>query len=286
MDPDLRRRYRLQSVPNAPRATVCRHCRVARMSPKRSERARAETVVWRRVIRRGTDLGADHRVALRRGLGICLYVLRPLPAPAANARFPARAFSCVWRTRRPQGRLSPWLARLFWWHCFAVALVGSATVLVTAIVVLIVIAFALARSAGNSAALADFAEQRSTDYAAYPRVRVIREGAESSADVVADIGKTDCGRLLAANKDRLFLIRSVRGAGSIDLDTFVLPAEKAIVRIEAGVHKLSVKRGSPLSPNRYEGRRPVRPPFPQKLAFPWIFVFRSGAFQWVTAESK
>jgi hypothetical protein len=106
---------------------------------------------------------------------------------------------------------------------------------VTAIVVLIiVIAFALARSAGNSAALADFAEQRSTEYAAYPRVRVTWEGAESSADaVVADLVKTDCGRLLAASKDRLFLIRPVRGAGSLDLDTFVLPAEKAIVRIEA-----------------------------------------------------
>jgi hypothetical protein len=84
------------------------------------------------------------------------------------------------------------------------------------------------------AALADFAEQRSTDYAAYPRVRVAWEGSEKSADALsADIGKTDCGRLLAANKDRLFLIRSVRGAGSIDLDTFVLPAEKTILRIES-----------------------------------------------------
>lgn len=106
---------------------------------------------------------------------------------------------------------------------------------VTAVVVLIiVVAFALARSAGSSAALADFAEQRSTDYGAYPRVRVTWEGAEKSDGAVsADLSKTDCGRLLAASKDRLFLIRPVRGAGSLDLDTFVLPAEKTVLRIEA-----------------------------------------------------
>ena len=116
-------------------------------------------------------------------------------------------------------RSSAWLGR-FW---------------VTTIVVgIIVVAFALARSAGSSAALADFAEQRSRDYAAYPRVRVTWEGVENSAGAIsADLSKTDCGRLLAASKDRLFLIRPVREAGSIDLDTFVLPAEKTILRIEA-----------------------------------------------------
>ena len=106
---------------------------------------------------------------------------------------------------------------------------------VTTIVVLIVVAaFALARSAGSSAALADFSEQRSTDYAAYPRVHVTWNGTENSAAAfVTDVVKTDCGRLLAVSKDRLFLIRPVRGAVSLDLDTFVLPAEKAILRIDA-----------------------------------------------------
>jgi CHAT domain-containing protein len=39
--------------------------------------------------------------------------------------------------------------------------------------------------------------------------------------------------LLASSKDRLFLIRPVHGAGGLDLDTFVLPTEKIILRIEA-----------------------------------------------------
>jgi hypothetical protein len=106
---------------------------------------------------------------------------------------------------------------------------------VTTIVLLtIALIFALAISAGSAAALADFAEQRSTDYAAYPRVRVTWEGAESvGSEVTADLTKTDCGRLLAASKERLFLLRPVRGAGSLNLDTFVLPAEKTIMRILA-----------------------------------------------------
>jgi hypothetical protein len=106
---------------------------------------------------------------------------------------------------------------------------------VTTIVVLIIVAaFVLARSAGSSAALADFAGQRRTDYAAYPRVRVTWEGSESAAGAfAADIAKTDCGRLLAASKDRLFLIRPVLGASNLDLDTFVVSAEKAVVRIGA-----------------------------------------------------
>jgi hypothetical protein len=106
---------------------------------------------------------------------------------------------------------------------------------VTMIVVLtIVVAFALARSAGRSAALADFAIQRRSDYAAYPRVRVTWEGVDAPADAfMGDILRTDCARLLAATKHRLFLIRSIRGAADVDLDTFVLPADKVVIRIRA-----------------------------------------------------
>jgi hypothetical protein len=105
----------------------------------------------------------------------------------------------------------------------------------TAVLVLIIlVAFALARSAGRSVALADFAEQRSSDYSAYPRVRVTWEGAENAAEAIAaDLVKANCARLLAASASRLFLIRPVRGAPSLDLDTFVLSAEKTILRIEA-----------------------------------------------------
>jgi hypothetical protein len=47
----------------------------------------------------------------------------------------------------------------------------------TVIVLIIVATFALARGAGNSTALADFSDQRISDYSAYPRVRVTWEGA-------------------------------------------------------------------------------------------------------------
>ena len=116
-------------------------------------------------------------------------------------------------------RWSLWLGR-FW---------------VTAVLVaIIVVAFALARTAGRWSALADFAEQRNTDYSAYPRVRFTWEGTEGAdSAITADLLKTDCSRLLAASKDRLFLIRPVSGAASLDLDTFVLPADKTILRIKA-----------------------------------------------------
>jgi hypothetical protein len=105
----------------------------------------------------------------------------------------------------------------------------------TTIVVLIIIAaFSAARSAGGAAALDDFAEQRHADYAAYPRVQVTWKGVDAPDNALtADILKTDCGRLLAVSKDRLFLIRPVRGAADLDLDTFILPAEKAGIRIRA-----------------------------------------------------
>jgi hypothetical protein len=51
--------------------------------------------------------------------------------------------------------------------------------------------------------------------------------------VYGDILRTDCARLLAATKHRLFLIRSIRGAADVDLDTFVLPADKVVIRIRA-----------------------------------------------------
>jgi hypothetical protein len=105
----------------------------------------------------------------------------------------------------------------------------------TIVVLLIIVAFALARGAGSSAALADFAGQRSTDYSAYPRVRVTWEGAHLPPDsLTGDILKTDCGRLLAVSKDRLFLIRPVRSASGLDLDTFILSGKAAVaVRIIA-----------------------------------------------------
>jgi len=105
----------------------------------------------------------------------------------------------------------------------------------TVIVLIVVAVFALARGAGNATALSDFADQRVSDYSAYPRVRVAWGGANAPADeVAADILKSDCGRLLAVSKERLFLIRPARGASALDLDTFILSSKKAeALRIRA-----------------------------------------------------
>jgi hypothetical protein len=100
--------------------------------------------------------------------------------------------------------------------------------LVTAsIVVLVVVAFALAHSAGDSTGMKEFTQQRASDYRAFPRVELRWEGAGEPSDaLLADILKTDCGRLLFASKERLFLVRPVRGAPSLPLGTFVISSNK------------------------------------------------------------
>lgn len=98
----------------------------------------------------------------------------------------------------------------------------------TLLVLLVVALFALARAAGAGAAQADFLAQRDSDYAAYPRVRLIRmqEAAAGVGGHLADVPWTDCGRLLLAGGGRLFLVRPIRGAPGADLDAFVVPADQ------------------------------------------------------------
>lgn len=92
---------------------------------------------------------------------------------------------------------------------------------------LVLLLFGLAHLGGRGVAGADVAWIRGTDYAAYPRVRLSWTGTDiPPATVVSEILKTDCGRLLAVSKERLFVIRPVRDAPQLDLHTIVVASAK------------------------------------------------------------
>jgi hypothetical protein len=68
--------------------------------------------------------------------------------------------------------------------------------------------------------------QRASDYDAYPRARfALKEDAPPGKELLADLADGDCGRLVLATADWLFLIRPIRGAAAAHLDTFVIPRE-------------------------------------------------------------
>lgn len=99
----------------------------------------------------------------------------------------------------------------------------------------VVALFFLARLAGMSTAQADFLEQRASDYDAYPRVEVtLRQSPAQGAGEGEALGiaTSGCARLLLFNKERLFLVRPIKGAPGADLHTFVLPwSDVAALRI-------------------------------------------------------
>lgn len=101
--------------------------------------------------------------------------------------------------------------------------------------VLILIGFWLGHAAGVSTAHAQFQQQRTSDYAAYPRVQIWRtaEAAKNpnSAPSAEELAK-GCYRLLLHNQDRLFLFRPFQGAPAAGLATVILPwNEIASVRV-------------------------------------------------------
>jgi hypothetical protein len=100
----------------------------------------------------------------------------------------------------------------------------------TAIVVGIIGGFALAHAGGILTANDDFQAERSSDYEAYPRLRLIlkKDMAETPSEALGDAATTDCDRLLAATKDRLFLVRPSRNAPGADIDTYVISAEQVL----------------------------------------------------------
>ncbi len=100
----------------------------------------------------------------------------------------------------------------------------------TTIVVGILGGFALAHAGGIRTANDDFQAERGSDYVAYPRLRLMlkKDTAETPSEAFRDTAMTDCNRLLAATKDRLFLIRPSRDAPGADIDTYVVPAEQVL----------------------------------------------------------
>jgi uncharacterized membrane protein len=106
------------------------------------------------------------------------------------------------------------------WHRMRLGRFG-----ITAIVVLLVLlVFAVGRFGAIRTAVSDFQSQQKEDFSAYPRVRFARNDVTLLApELSGDIDKTDCGRLVLATEENLFLIRPIRDAFGIDLDTFVIP---------------------------------------------------------------
>jgi hypothetical protein len=96
----------------------------------------------------------------------------------------------------------------------------------TVIVVTILLLFVGGRFGAIATAEADFAVQRAEDYPAFPRVRFALEDSTSSPkNLLADLAESDCGRLVVATSDHLFLVRPIAGASATDLDTFVVPRD-------------------------------------------------------------
>ena len=100
---------------------------------------------------------------------------------------------------------------------------------------LVLALFALGRAAAVRAADADVATQRASDYDAYPRVRLAWDETDApDTNLLADLPTSDCGRLVLATEDRLFLIRPIRGAGNAPIDTFAIPRDRlAALRLKA-----------------------------------------------------
>ena len=100
----------------------------------------------------------------------------------------------------------------------------------TAIVIGIAAVFALAHLGGVQTANDDFQAERSTDFEAYPRLRLMLKSdmPSTSSAVLGDTTTTDCSRVVAATKDKLFLIRPSRDAPGADVDTYVISAEQVM----------------------------------------------------------
>ncbi len=99
----------------------------------------------------------------------------------------------------------------------------------TAIVVGIAGVFALAHAGGIRTANDDFMAERGSDYQAYARLRLfLKKEAETPTEALGDAATTDCTRVVAAMKDRVFLIRPSRDAPGADIDTYVISAEQVL----------------------------------------------------------
>ena len=100
----------------------------------------------------------------------------------------------------------------------------------TAIVVGIIGGFRACTRGWDRTANDDFRAERFGDYEAYPRLRLLlkKDTTETPSEALGDAATTDCARLVAATKDRVFLIRPSRDAPGADVDTYVISAEQVL----------------------------------------------------------
>ncbi|MBP0447524.1 hypothetical protein J8J14_22445 [Roseomonas sp. SSH11] len=109
---------------------------------------------------------------------------------------------------------------------------GVSTLVILAVIGL----FVLARVGGTGTARSDFQAQRDSDYRAYPRLSLTlkKETGEAVGTTLADIVTAGCGRLLLVSGGRLFVIRPIRGAAGVELDSFIIPLDRVeVFRIQA-----------------------------------------------------
>lgn len=91
---------------------------------------------------------------------------------------------------------------------------------------LVVALFWLGHAAGADVARQNVVRQRTTDYAAYPRVQLwlkTTTGPRPDTAPAPTELAAGCYRLLLHSRDRLFLIRPVRGAPAAELPTVIVP---------------------------------------------------------------
>lgn len=90
--------------------------------------------------------------------------------------------------------------------------------------------FALAHAGGIRTANDDYQAERQSDYEAYPRLRLMlkNETTDKPNEALGDTLTTYCSRLVAATKDRLFLIRPSRDAPGADIDTYVIANDQVL----------------------------------------------------------
>jgi hypothetical protein len=106
---------------------------------------------------------------------------------------------------------------------------------ITVVMFAALIAFVCAQVGGIVTAREEFRAQRVDGYSAFPRVHlVVKKGNDAVEAALGDIVTHDCGRLVTATKDYLFLIRPISSTPAAELHTFVVASnETPVFRIRA-----------------------------------------------------
>ena len=107
-------------------------------------------------------------------------------------------------------------------------------VISSVLVFLVLLAFIVAHVGGMLTGNADYDVQQNADFRAYSRVQLAFEDETlGRTDMLGDIATTNCGRLVLATPERLFLIRPVQNTAELPLAVWIVPTDSVVaVRIE------------------------------------------------------